>query len=256
MKPDRNLSTTSVSKVQALRQSGTLNPRAKKVQDRLFLEESFFDPQDLTQIKYEMLRRVRKEAMAISAAVASFGFSRPAFYKAQRDFTREGLAGLIPRRRGPKGGHKVTQEVVMFADQLRDQEPSLRTPELLRQIQKKFALRVHRRTLERALVAAKKKTAHTVVLEGRQLVPPAMLTEHYEGLRAYVLARHGLSGVRLGQGTLMARGMAVWIQVAGELIPPVRSEPTPSWETTSLPMSLLIHSNPLDTKFMTASSMS
>jgi hypothetical protein len=35
------------AKIQALRQSGTLNLRAQKVQDRLFLEEDFFDPQDL-----------------------------------------------------------------------------------------------------------------------------------------------------------------------------------------------------------------
>jgi hypothetical protein len=45
-------------KVQTLRQSGTLNSRAGTIRDRLFLEESFFDPQDLTQVKYEMLRRV------------------------------------------------------------------------------------------------------------------------------------------------------------------------------------------------------
>jgi hypothetical protein len=42
-----------------------------------------------------------------------------------------------------------------------------------------------------------------------------MLTEQYEMLRAYVLARNGSSGQRLGQGALMARGMAAWIYVAG-----------------------------------------
>jgi transposase len=157
MKPDRPSPKTPATKIQALRQSGTLNPRAGKVQDRLFLEESFFDPQDLTQVKYEMLRQVRKEAMPISSAATTFGFSRPAFYKAERDFTREGLAGLIPKRRGPKGGHKLTPEILAFAEQIRAQEPSVRTPELVRQIQKKFAIRVHRRSLERALAAAKKK---------------------------------------------------------------------------------------------------
>lgn len=145
------------SKIQSLRQSGTLNPGAKKVQDGMFLEEEFFDPQDLIQVKYEMLRRVRKDKVPIRRAATSFGFSRPAFYKAQRDFTHQGLAGLIPRRRGPKGGHKLTREMVAFAEQSRLQEPALGTTELLRQIQKKFSVQVHRRTLERALVAAKKK---------------------------------------------------------------------------------------------------
>lgn len=147
----------SAAKIQALRESGTLNRRSAKVQDRLFLEESFFDPQDLTQVKYEMLRRVRKETMSISSVAGSFGFSRPAFYKAQADFTREGLAGLIPKRRGPKGAHKLTAEILTFVEHVRTQEPSIRTPELVRQIQKKFAIQVHRRSLERALAAAKKK---------------------------------------------------------------------------------------------------
>jgi hypothetical protein len=62
-----------------------------------------------------------------------------------------------------------------------------------------------------------------------------MLTEHYEMLRAYVLAQNGASGLRLGQGALMTRGMAAWMQVAGELIPSVRSVPVSSWEAGSVP---------------------
>ena len=143
--------------MQALRQSGTLNLRAEKVTERLFQEERFFDPQDMTQVKYEMLRQVQKEAVPIINVAASFGFSRPAFYKAQEDFTREGLAGLISKRRGPKGGHKLTAEVLAFVDQIRAQEPSVRVPELVLQVQKTFAIRVHRRSLERALAVAKKK---------------------------------------------------------------------------------------------------
>lgn len=145
------------AKLQALRQSGTLNRRANQVQDPLFLEEDFFDPQDLTQVKYEMLRRVQKEAMPIRRVAARFGFSRPAFYKAQKDFTREGLVGLLPKRRGPKAGHKITGQIVAFVEQRRAQEPSLRMSDLLRVIQEKFAIQVHRRTVERALITAKKK---------------------------------------------------------------------------------------------------
>ncbi len=127
------------------------------MRDRLFLEESFFDPQDLAQVKYEMLRKVQKEAMPISGTAASFGFSRPAFYKAQQDFTREGLAGVIPKRRGPKGRHKLTPEVLAFAERIRDQKPRIPTLELVRSIQKEFSIQVHRLSLERAMVAAKKK---------------------------------------------------------------------------------------------------
>ena len=83
----------------------------------------------------------REGRSADQGRAASFGFSRPAFYKAQRDFTHQGLAGLIPRRRGPKGGHKVTREMVSFAERIHSQEPALGTPELVRRIQKEFSVR-------------------------------------------------------------------------------------------------------------------
>jgi hypothetical protein len=47
-------------KTQALRQSGTFNPRPQDVRDELFQEKEFFDARDLVQVKYEMLRRVSK----------------------------------------------------------------------------------------------------------------------------------------------------------------------------------------------------
>jgi transposase len=144
-------------KSQALRQNGTFNPKAREVRDRLFLEEEFFDSQDLAQVKYEMLRRVRKEGAQVSQAAANFGFSRPSFYKAQEDFVREGLAGLIGKKRGPKGRHKLSTEILDFVAQRRIQDPSLRVAALLELIQEAFGIRVHRRTLERALVEVKKK---------------------------------------------------------------------------------------------------
>jgi hypothetical protein len=62
-----------------------------------------------------------------------------------------------------------------------------------------------------------------------------ILTEHYETLRGCVLARNSSSGMRLGQGALMAHGMAAWIQVAGELMSPVRSAPVFSKEAANVP---------------------
>jgi transposase len=108
-------------------------------------------------VKYEMLRRVQRESMPISAVATSFGFSRPAFYKAQRDFAREGLVGLIPKRRGPKAGYKLTPKILALVEETRVQEPSIKTSDLLRRIQEHFGVQVHRRSLERALTAAKKK---------------------------------------------------------------------------------------------------
>jgi transposase len=149
------------AKAQALRQSLTFNPRSQRVRDPLFLEEDFFDPRDLAQVKYEMLRRVQKQDAHVSQAAAAFGLSRPSFYKAQTDFAQGGLAGLIPRKRGPKQRRKLNSEIMAFVAHTQLQEPALKTAALVQRIRDRFALTVHRRSLERALLAVKKNLART-----------------------------------------------------------------------------------------------
>jgi hypothetical protein len=69
----------------------------------------------------------------------------------------------------------------------------------------------------------------------KPLLPSPMLTTQYETLRASVLAPGGPSALRLGQGAVMARGIAAWMQVVGELISPVRSVPSPAGAEADLP---------------------
>ncbi len=90
------------SKGESLRQQGVLNPHPQKVADPLFLRGEFFDPRDLVQVKYEMLRRVRVEGASVTEVTQAFGFSRPVFYQAKAIFHRAGLPGLIPQRPGPR----------------------------------------------------------------------------------------------------------------------------------------------------------
>ena len=59
------------SKTQALRVEGTLNTAPEKVSDPKFLQSDFFDPRDLVQVKYEMLRRVFAENASVTDATAS-----------------------------------------------------------------------------------------------------------------------------------------------------------------------------------------
>jgi transposase len=139
-----------------LRQSGTLNTHP--VTDALFSGSDFFDPRDLVQVKYEMLRKVHKENEPVSNAVASFGFSRPSFYKISTDYQREGIAGLLPRKRGPRGGHKITEEVLDFIKGVCTVDQPMSTSAVLDEVEKRFGIRVHRRSLERALHRYEKKT--------------------------------------------------------------------------------------------------
>lgn len=142
-------------KEKALQEYGALNTHP--VTDPLFKDNDFFDPRDLVQVKYEMLRKVHKESQPISHAAASFGFSRPSFYKTMNDFKREGIAGLLPRKRGPQGGHKLTQEVMDFIEEILAMDKSMSIPALLDEVEKRFGVRVHRRSLERARRRSEKK---------------------------------------------------------------------------------------------------
>jgi hypothetical protein len=74
------------------------------------------------------------------------------------------------------------------------------------------------------------------VEQGASALPAADFTEHYERMRTNVVARNGSGGLRLGQGLLMARGMAAWVRAAAELIPPARSVPLARSETVSVPL--------------------
>ena len=145
------------SKLEALREQGTLNPRPREVTDPLFAKDSFFDPRDLVQVKYEMLRRVQSESHSVTGAATAFGFSRPSFYQALEAFQEGGLAGLVPHKRGPKQAHKLTDEVLVFLVETRQKEPSVRAPELVRLIQERFGTKVHPRSIERSLLRHQKK---------------------------------------------------------------------------------------------------
>jgi transposase len=145
------------AKLATLRQQGTLNPRPRAVTDPQFAPDSFFDPRDLVQVKYEMLRRVQSEGHSVTGAATAFGFSRPSFYQALEAFEEDGLAGLVPRKRGPKQAHKLTDEILAFLVQTRQKEPSVRIPELVRLIQERFGTKVHPRSIERSLLRHQKK---------------------------------------------------------------------------------------------------
>jgi transposase len=144
-------------KAQSLRQSGTLNPRPQEVRDDLFRTNVFFDPRDLVQVKYEMLRRVTQEGHSISEAAASFGFSRPSFYQAQTAFEANGLAGLVPQKRGPKQGHKLTPEILDFVRKARVDDADIKSAALAQMVQDRFGVAVHSRTIERGLLRDQKK---------------------------------------------------------------------------------------------------
>ena len=61
-------------KTESLKKYGAFNPHPQKVVEETFSDSAleFFDPRDLVQVKYEMLRAVEKEGRSVKHASASF----------------------------------------------------------------------------------------------------------------------------------------------------------------------------------------
>ena len=142
-------------KVRALLEEGTLNPAPDKVHDPKFHDSEFFDPRDVVQVKYEMLRRVSMEKASVTDATEEYGVSRPTYYQSKGSFEKVGVAGLVPQKRGPRGPHKLRGKVLAFVEEQVTAGEPVRARELAKLIRQKFDLDVHPRTIERA-VAGKK----------------------------------------------------------------------------------------------------
>ena len=145
-------------KTERLKQQGGLNRHPQRVRAPWFASGSFFDARDLVQVKYEMLRHVSVEGAEKTQAAALFGVSRPTFYQAEAAFAQEGLIGLLPRRRGPKSAHKLTPEVMVFIEARLADDTLSGARALAREIRAELGLRVHPRSIERALARKKKRS--------------------------------------------------------------------------------------------------
>lgn len=143
------------AKSEALRQQGALHPNPEDVHDEAFRRDEFFDPRDLVQVRYEMLRRHQIDGDAVTEVASAFGVSRQAYYMTEAAFETTGIAGLMPRQRGPRRAHKCTDEILDFVEQWRaDISPENNVSEAVR---KRFGVVIHPRSLTRALTRRKKK---------------------------------------------------------------------------------------------------
>lgn len=146
-------------KIWYLKKGATFNAKAPEVKDKLFLENAFFDPRDLAQVKYELLRKVSKEDVEVKEAVHLFGMSRPYYYKIKTSFDRKGMEGLLPEKRGPKHPFKLTDDIVGFINKIAKEVPTATNQRLAEKIKARFKVAVHPRTIQRIRVQKKTKGA-------------------------------------------------------------------------------------------------
>jgi transposase len=143
----------------ALAGARCLNPHPEQVTDPEFLAGDFFDARDAVQVKYEMVRKVKAGGAPVTQAAAAFGYSRPAYYAAAAALESSGLEGLVPARPGPRGAHKLTEQILGWAEQQLAASPGLRPGQLAGPIEESFGVRVHPRSVERAL--ARRRERHS-----------------------------------------------------------------------------------------------
>ncbi len=204
----------STRKAAALRQHGSLNPRPEGVGNDLFSTYDFFDPKDLVQVKYEMLRQVSVERGSVTESAAQFGLSRPSFYEAQAAFQQDGLVGLLPDKRGPRRAHKLSEEIVQFLQKEKAEIPISVEP-LLQRGSGRSGGCAYTDEASNALWRGRKKNcprqrrAELAGMAGRELAA------HYEELRAQSLAA---SGRGLGLTLFLREGMCAWVHACSQSI--------------------------------------
>jgi len=141
----------------ALRASGTLHPHPDAVRDETFSAQPFFDRHDQIQVKYEMLRSHRVDGRPVTEVADAYGVSRQAFYTAARAVHAQGIAGLLPRKRGPQRAHKCTDEILDFVEAWYAAPPPDAEASVADAVARRFGVAIHPRSLDRALARRKKK---------------------------------------------------------------------------------------------------
>jgi transposase len=105
------------------------------------------------QVKYEMLRAHLVDGETVTAAAAAHGYSRASFYLVARAFEEAGMVGLLDERPGRRGPVKLSPEVLAFLDARQRERPGASGAELADELERVLGVRLHRRTVERALRA-------------------------------------------------------------------------------------------------------
>lgn len=138
----------------ALEAAGLLHPAPEAVTAAVFVEQpEFFAAFDKVQVKYEMLRAHLVEGETVTAVAAAHGYSRAAFYLVARAFEEAGMVGLLDERPGRRGPVKLSAEVLAFLKARSRERPGASGAELADELERGLGVRLHRRTVERALRA-------------------------------------------------------------------------------------------------------
>jgi len=138
-----------LEKIEILKSNGTYNKRYDTVKKPEFLTRGFYDPMDIVQVKYEMLREVQESDKAIGEVAGEYGFSRTAYYNIKESYDKSGMFSLISEKPGPRGPHKLTSQLQSFIDEYTEVHPQASASEITVAIQGETGVSISKRTIER-----------------------------------------------------------------------------------------------------------
>jgi transposase len=146
---DAKEETMTELKKKFLEQEGLINPKPERISHPLFETLNFFDPIDLPQVRYEMIRAARVENISVSQACKLFGFSREYFYKLERSFMARGYVALLGSTMGRRPIIALNQEIVNFIVHRKMEQPTISGESLRQELQQLYSVDCSRRTVER-----------------------------------------------------------------------------------------------------------
>jgi hypothetical protein len=132
-----------------LRRARCLHRTPERVQDERFTQQpDFFDPKDIVQVKYELLRRCKVEGRDVVSICLDFGFSRTTYYKVQQAFLCGGLPALMGQPRGRLKPIKVTDVVRGDLIAEKAKNPKLSAREMVLALKERYHVQLSERMIQ------------------------------------------------------------------------------------------------------------
>ena len=126
-----------------------LHPTPELVHDERFQEEGgFFDPKDIVQVKYELLRLCHVEGNDVASACARFGFSRTTYYKVYEAFLDGGIPALMGRPKGRPKPIKLNEIVLGYLIAEKAKNPNLAALKMVSDIMNRYAVKLSERMIQ------------------------------------------------------------------------------------------------------------
>lgn len=138
-----------INKKEILLTNGTFNKNHAKVTKANFRNGGFYDPMDIVQVRYEMIRDADVSTGTIEQVSNEYGYSRASYYHIRDNFENGGMAALIPDKTGPREPRKFTDEIQEYVNDYIGRNPSASSSQIADEIESSKGVTVSKRTVER-----------------------------------------------------------------------------------------------------------